>query len=181
METITIQIFQEDVYEEVAKATDYIGSKLIDGDEGARDRILAADEDLAELGRFWEESVLAINENLKEMLVSGRTKLITLTLDPISATPDVASEPAAHADIVIPTHGRMGYEAVIEVSKSFDKILTASVQSALRSFFIASIIGQWFKFANKGEADDYFTQAGDMMGAAERMLYSRKKPTRPTD
>ena len=155
METITIEVLQEDVYEEVAKATDYTGSKLIDGDEGARDRILAADDDLAELGRFWEESVLATNENLKEMLVSGSTKQM--------------------AD------KRVVYEALIEVSKSFDKVLTASVQSTLRSFFIASIIGQWFKFANKGEANDYFAQAADMMEAAERLLYSRKKPTRPTD
>mgnify|MGYP000307294962 FL=1 len=154
METITIQIIQDDVYEEVAKATDYTGSKLIDGDENARDRILAADDDLAELGRFWEESVLATNENLKEMLVSGRTKEIL---------------------------GKTGYEAVIEVSKSFDKVLTASVQSTLRSFFIASIIGQWFKFANKGEAKDYFMQAAEMMETAERLLYSRRKPTRPTD
>lgn len=154
METITIQIIQDDVYEEVAKATDYTGSKLIDGDENARGRILAADDDLAELGRFWEESVLATNENLKEMLVSGRTKEIL---------------------------GKTGYEAVIEVSKSFDKVLTASVQSTLRSFFIASIIGQWFKFANKGEAKDYFMQAAEMMETAERLLYSRRKPTRPTD
>lgn len=157
METITIQIIQEDVYDEVAKATDYTGSKLIDGDENARDRILAADDDLAELGRFWEESALATNENLKEMLVSGKTKIV------------------GAAD------GKTGYEAVIEVSKSFDKELTASVESTLRSFFIASIIGQWFKFANKGEAKDYFVQAADMMETAERLLYSRRKPTRPTD
>ncbi len=154
METITIQIFRDDVYEEVAKATDYTGSKLIGGDEAARDRILAADDDLAELGRFWEESVLATNENFKGMLISGTTRAIT---------------------------SRIGYEAVIEVSKSFDKTLTASVQSTLRSFFIASIIGQWFKFANKGEAKDYFMQATDMMDTAERLLYSRRKPTRPND
>ena len=183
METITIRIFQDDVYEEVAKATDYTGSKLIDGDEGARDRILAADDDLAELSRFWEESVSATNENLKEMLVSGRTKRITTTLDPIYPAQGVTNEPATQADLAVPTPilGRTGYEAVIEVSKSFDKVLTASVQSTLRSFFIASIIGQWFKFANKGEANDYFTQAADMMETAERLLYSRKKPTRPTD
>lgn len=181
METITIQIFQEDVYEEVAKATDYTGSKLIDGDESARDRILATDDDLAELGRFWDESVLATNENLKEMLVSGRTKRITPILEPTYPAQGVASEPATQADIAVPTPGRLGYEAVIEVSKSFDKVLTASVQSTLRSFFIASIIGQWFKFANNGEANDYFTQAADMMETAERLLYSRKKPTRPTD
>ena len=187
METITIQIFQDDVYEEVAKATDYTGSKLIDGDEGARDRILAADDDLAELSRFWEESVSATNENLKEMLVSGRTKLISQTaiVDPTLPEPGISthSENANALPPVLPplTLGKTGYEAVIEVSKSFDKVLTASVQSTLRSFFIASIIGQWFKFANKGEAKDYFTQAADMMETAERLLYSRRKPTRPTD
>ena len=186
METITIRIFEDDVYEEVAKATDYTGSKLIDGDEGARDRILAADDDLAELSRFWEESVSATNENLKEMLVSGRTKLISnAVIDPGLQEPGIStqSENANALPPVIPpvTLGRTGYEAVIEVSKSFDEVLTASVQSTLRSFFIASIIGQWFKFANKGEANDYFVQAADMMETAERLLYSRRKPTRPTD
>lgn len=155
METITIRIIQADVYEEVAKATDFTGSKLIDGDEGARDRILASDDDLAELGRFWDETALAINEGLKEMLVSGN----------------------AGATI----SGEKGYEAVLEVSKSFDKTLTASVETALRSFFVASIVGQWFKFANKGEAADYFAQAADILNTAERLLYSRRRPTLPTD
>lgn len=184
METITIQIYQEDVYEEVAKATDYTGSKLIDGDEKARDRILAADDDLADLGRFWDESVLATNENLKEMLVSGETKLLSPIITPIqpnfpSLEGEIATASAAPASQTTIT--KKGYQAVIEVSKSFDKVLTASVQSTLRSFFIASIIGQWFKFANKGEAKDYFTQAAELMETAERLLYSRRKPTRPTD
>jgi hypothetical protein len=158
METITITVYKDDVYEEVAKATDYTGAKLIDGDEKARDRILATDDELSDLGRFWEESVLATNERLKEMVVSGETKELTT---------DEGT--------------KMAYEAVLEVSKSFDKELAPNVQSALRNFFINSIIGQWFKFANKEEATDYFTQAGDMMGGAERLLYSRKKPTRPKD
>ncbi len=157
METITIQIDKGDVYEEVAKATDYTGAKLIDGDATARDRILATDSDLSDLRRFWDESVLATNERLKEMLVSGVTKTV------------------ADGD-----EEKTVYEAVLEVSKSFDKGLTDNVQSALRNFFIASIIGQWFKLANKGEADDYFSQAGEMMDGAERLLYSRKRPTRPS-
>ena len=154
MDTIKIQIAQDEVYEEVAKATDYTGSKLESGDEGARDRILAADADLADLGRFWDESVLAVNEHLKEMLVSGKS---------------------------IQTSGGREYTAEIEVSKAFDKTLTSGVQSALRSFFIASIIGQWFKFANKSEAADYFVQAAEMVTAAERLLYSRRRPTRPRE
>ena len=158
METITIQVSKDDVYEEVAKATDYTGAKLINGDENARDRILATDSDLSDLSRFWEESVLATNERLKEMVVSGETK----SVDVDKST-------------------KIVYEVTLEVSKSFDKSLTANVQSAIRNFFIASIIGQWFKFANKGEAKDYFSQAGEMMNGAERLLYSRKKPTRPMD
>ena len=192
METITIQIFQADVYAEVAKATDYTGSKLIDGDENARDRILAADDDLAELGRFWEESVLATNENFKEMLVSGKTKQITDTpalIDPILPpvepvqpfNPDIAVQSVAIPPAISGALSKPGYEAVIEVSKSFDKTLTASVQSTLRSFFIASIIGQWFKFANKGEAKDYFMQASEMLETAERLLYSRRKQTLQND
>ena len=185
-------LFRSDVYAEVAKATDYTGSKLIDGDENARDRILAADDDLAELGRFWEESVLATNENFKEMLVSGKTKQITDTpalIDPILPpvepvqpfNPDIAVQSVAIPPAISGALSKPGYEAVIEVSKSFDKTLTASVQSTLRSFFIASIIGQWFKFANKGEAKDYFMQASEMLETAERLLYSRRKPTRPND
>ena len=160
METITIKVLKKEVYEEVAKATDYTGSKLIHSDDSARERILAADDDLADLGRFWDETVLVANESLKEMLVSGETK---------SAATETLGES-------IPA-----YVAVIEVSMSFDKILTESVQSTIRSFFIASIIGQWFKFANKGEAGDYFAQAADMMETAERLLYSRRKPSIPKD
>lgn len=185
METITIHVFKSDVYEEVAKATDYTGSKLIDGDEGARDRILAADDDLAELGRFWEESVTAVNENFKEMLVSGSTKNVQTTVaEPLPGVIEREDVATAQALVQPGVSGvfvtKPAYEAVIEVSLAFDKALTASVQSTLRSFFIASIIGQWFKFANKDEAADYFTQAAEMLDTAERMLYSRKRPKRPT-
>lgn len=179
METITIQIFKNDVYEEVAKATDYTGAKLIDGDEKARDRILATDSELSDLGRFWDESVLATNERLKEMLVSGATTQVSVPL--------TASERTEAAEQTMPplrpplTILKTAYVAKLEVSKSFDKQLTANVQSALRNFFITSIIGQWFKFANKGEATDYFKQASELMDGAERLLYSRKKPTRPSD
>ena len=112
METITVQIFKDDVYEEVAKATDYTGAKLIDGDEGARDRILATDSDPSDLGRFWEESVLATNERLKEMIVSGATKQIpvTITIKP----KEVEAE-----SLVIPSQvTRTGNQDVLEVRNS---------------------------------------------------------------
>ena len=180
METITVQIFKDDVYKEVAKATDYTGSKLMGGDEKARDRILATDSELADLGRFWEESVLATNERLKQMLVLGETKQV-MTTGVSGETGETAAQEQSPISPVPIGEKKTAYVAKLEVSKSFDKELTASVQSTLRNFFITSIIGQWFKFANKGEADDYFNQASEMMDGAERLLYSRKKPTRPSD
>lgn len=178
METIEITIYKDDVYEEVAKATDYTGAKLIDGDASARDRILATDSDLNDLSRFWEEAVLATNERLKEMIVSGETKQLSQFVEAVPKETQVQTLPIVNP---IGTVKRTAYMAKLEVSKSFDKGLALSVQSTLRNFFIFSIIGQWFKLANKGEAADNFTQAGEMMTAAERLLYSRKKPTRPQD
>ena len=133
METITVQIFKDDVYEEVAKATDYTGAKLIDGDDGARDRILATDSDLSDLGMFWEESVLATNERLKEMIVSGVTKQILVTITPI---PPIQQPKDVEAQsIVVPSLAtRTGYEAVLEVSKSFDKGIRVSNQNCSVSF-----------------------------------------------
>lgn len=154
METISITIGKKDVLTEVAKATEYTGAKMIGSEDGIYDRIMATDGNLADLVRFWDETVAAVNERFKEMLISGST---------VTGT------------------GTASYQAQLEVSKSFDKALTASVESTIRSAFIASIIGQWFKFANKSEASDYFEQAEEMLTGAERLLYSRRKPTRPTD
>lgn len=252
METIEIKIFQADVYEEVAKATDYTGSKLAEGDEGARDRILITDDDLDELGRMWEESVVKVNENFKEMLVSGETTgkapdndgggrpfpdipgsidvpnppvgpvddvnedngdnggsggnlsdrpfpdvpAITLSEENNTEQPENTETSEGTSDDDNPGTGSEGedngtpddtgdegvrYKASLEVSVAFDRKLTASVQSALRSYFIASIVGQWFKFANRGDAPDYFVQATAFLKTAERLLYTRRKPARPTD
>ncbi len=159
---IAITVYRDEVYDEVAKATDYTGAKLVDGDATARDRILATDADLATLGRFWDEAMLAANDRLKEMLVTGVTTEVTEGGGGKERTTRVA------------------YVAQLDVSKSYDQNLNDSVAGSMKNYFIYSIIGQWFKFANKGEASDYFTQAGEEITSAERMLYSRKRPTRPT-
>ncbi len=170
METIKVIIEKADAETEVAKATDYTGSKLTDGDDNARDRILAVDEDFAELSRFWDESALAINERFKDILVKGEIKESHLEM--ISGT--------VGETLVVHNYGPC-YVAELEVSKSFDKTLADSVKSTLRSYFIASIIGQWFKFANKSEAGDYLLQAAEFLDAAERLIYSRRKPRIPNN
>lgn len=149
MESINISISRNDVYQEVMKATDYTGAKLIFNDENAREKFYATQTDLSTLSRFWDEAAETFNERLKSMVVSCSSE-------------------------------NNRYEAVIEVSKSFDKNLAPSVEKTSRSFFIAFIIGEWFKISKKDEAADYFNDADEQLTNVERLLYSRKKPTIPT-
>lgn len=144
MEIITLTVNREDVYNEVDKTTDYTGSKLIDNDGHARDRVTATQTDLKELSRFWEEACVTVNERLKEMYVSS-------------------SLPSAK-----------DYSVKLQVSVAYDKALNPSVESTLRSFFIVMITGKWYVFANKGETESYFAEAAALMEDIRRKLYSRK-------
>lgn len=147
---IAIGIIRADVSEEVAKATDYRGSKLSDEDNNVRERVLAGDEDLQALGRLWTEAAMGVNERFKRMLVAN-------TID------------------------TERYDAIIEVSKQFDRELSESVEAAIRGYFIASMIGGWYRLANKSEAADYMAEAEELLTTAERLLYSRKRPKVPKD
>lgn len=71
------------------------------------------------------------------------------------------------------------YNVTLNVSHSYDTVLNASVQAALTSYFISAIVGRWYKFSNKSEADSYLSEAANMMDDVLRKLYSRKRPRRP--
>ena len=144
MATITLNINRDDVYREVDKTTDYTGSKLLDGDENARDRIQASEHDMKNLSRFWEEACATTNERLKEMVESSS----------------------------LPSDD--DYFVTLKVSVAYDTVLTPSVEATLRTFFITFITGKWYVFTNKGETKDYMAQASDLMEDIRRKLYSRK-------
>lgn len=135
--------------EEVAKATDYTGSKMDESSE-TRDRIAMTDDDMENLNRFWEEAANAANDRLKTMIVDFTSAWQT-----------------------------QRYQVTLEVSKSFDKTLTPTVESSLRSFFILSIVGKWFQFTNKKEASSYLAEAAEMLEDVMRKLYTRRRPTSP--
>lgn len=71
------------------------------------------------------------------------------------------------------------YRVTLHVSRSYDTVLNASVQAALTSYFISAIVGRWYKFSNKTEAESYLSEAANMMDDVLRKLYSRKRPRRP--
>lgn len=148
---IELNVRKSGVMAEVAKVTDYTGAKLTErgGPGELRDSILMTDGAQRDLDRFWDEAQNAVCEVLKECLISG-------------GTVSDGGEPTCRVQI--------------RESRMFDKTLRATVESLIRSFFIASITGQWFRLANKEEAEGYMKQAGEYLLAADRLVYSRRGP-----
>lgn len=149
MPQITITISRTDVFDEVNKATDYTAVKLEGATKDTRDRILANDQDLLNLQRFWTEAAHLVCERFKDLLISE----------------SLSNE---------------AYTAQLEVSVAYDTALNPSVEKNITSFFIDFIIGEWFKFSNKNESQDYTALAAEYLTNAERLLYSRKRPVRPS-
>ena len=149
MEQINLIVEWDDVMQEVDKATDYPGATMDDSSE-VRDRIAMTGADMENLRRFWEESASSANDRLKDMFVSGT----------IPGSKD-------------------NYDVILEVSKSFNKALVPSVQSSLRSYFVQSIVGKWFRFTNKKESEVYIAEANRLMEDVMRKLYSRQRPVSP--
>lgn len=144
MEFIELEVIREEVYEEVDKTTDYTGSKLMDTDAGARERIAVTQTNLKDLSRFWDEACTSVQERLKEMYLGGSLP------------------------------GSENFEIKLQVSVAFDKANCPGIEIMLRNYFILTITGKWFVFANKGEAGNYETAANSLMEDIRRKLYSRR-------
>lgn len=151
MSEVTIMIDQDGVWNEVAKLTDYVGAKsTADGGEDVRERVLITDGVIQDMSGLWTSALAAALERLKTMYAGSS----------ISELGDS--------------------QLRFEVSKAFDTIHLNEVKVCLKNYLIKAITGQWFKIANKKEADSYLAEAEEYLTGAERLLYSRKRPTLPS-
>lgn len=151
MQKIELTVNKTIVWTEAAKIAGYTGYKLADEDAGAYDRLMLTDADQESLQRFWEEAAAGANTALRELLDPSATPVTTLDGD---------------------------YCAKLWMSRSYDTALTGSIEASLRGYFIASIVGRWYKLSHKAEAESYFMEAAAALDDALRKLYSRKRPTR---
>lgn len=148
MNTIDIHINRADVLDEVAKASEYVGAKSLPTEQEPDPH----------------ERIMATDQNLDD--------LARLWTESVGAAEECFKDLLKES-----TSNDTGHTFKVEVSSGFDPVLTEGVKKALQSYFVASIIGGWFKFANKAEASDYFAQAAEFLSGAERLLYSRRRPT----
>ncbi len=154
MNNVDITINKSFVYDEVAKTTSYAGSKLL-GDERAYQRIFTTDDDQMMLERFWAEACNAATGLFKPFVTS------------------VSSNPPSHG-IALSNN----YEVKLQLPDRYDTSLSDSVESSLFSYFVSYIVGKWYKFTNKAEADALLQEATNLLEDVKRKIYYRKKPTR---
>ncbi|MCI7654316.1 MAG: hypothetical protein MSS51_08590 [Bacteroidales bacterium] len=149
MNNITLTVNKQNVYDEIAKTTAYVGTKMTD-DKGAYDRIFTTEADRLMLERFWIESCNEATEEFKPFIQS------------VSEQTDITKN----------------YTVELELSGRFDTNLKGSMESSLFSFFVATIVGKWCKFTDKGETGSYLDDARKALMDIRSKMYYRKKPTR---
>lgn len=155
MNNITLTVNKANVYTEVAKTTAYAGAKL-QGEEGAYERIFTTDADRMMLERFWMETANIATRQLQKHLVS------------------VSAHPESHG-----VELDKNYEVELRLSTLFDENLVDSIESSLFSYFVMSIVGKWYKFTNKAEAESAISEAVGLLEDVVQKLYHRKRPQRP--
>ena len=72
------------------------------------------------------------------------------------------------------------YVATIEVSSCYEQELNSSVEAAIRSYFVLTMLSKWFDYVNKGDVEHYATMASERLLTAGRLLSCRRRPVVPS-
>lgn len=148
MADFTLTIKKNDIYEEVAKTTAYIGKKAaVEDGKSAFDQIFVTDADLAMIERFFNESLDALRDVLKRFISGGSGVDGTITWE-------------------------------LEMPSRFDGNLLSSINSSANSFLVNSIIGKWCEIAANDKVRVYADNASALLLDIKDKAFYKKKPTR---
>ena len=148
MADFTLTITKNDIYEEVAKTTAYIGKKTtVEEGKSAFDQIFVTEADLAMIERFFNESLGALRNVLKRFISgdSGANGTISWNLD---------------------------------MPSRFDDNLLSSINSSANSFMVNSIIGKWCEITANDKVKEYADNAAALLLDINEKAFYKKKPTR---
>lgn len=148
MADFTLTIKKNDIYEEVAKTTAYIGKKAtVEDGKSAFDQIFVTEADLAMIERFFNESLDALRNVLKRFISGGSEVDGTITWE-------------------------------LEMPSRFDGNLLSSINSSANSFLVNSIIGKWCEIAANDKVREYADNASALLLDIKDKAFYKKKPTR---
>lgn len=146
----TLTIKKQEVLDEIAKTTAYIGSKVAGGDGTEYDRISTTNEDAEMLERYWQECKGGLAAGLTGINVAGADEqdgAFSLTLD-------------------IP-------------SGLWNGELHDTMERSLFSYFANGMLAKWQVVTNKQDVEAYATQSAASLLEVQRAVYKRKRPGRP--
>ena len=148
MADFTLTIKKNDIYEEVAKTTAYIGKKAtVEDGKSAFDQIFVTEADLSMIERFFNESLDALRNVLKRFISGGSG-----------------------------VDGTINWE--LEMPGRFDGNLLDSINSSANSFLVNSIIGKWCEIVANEKVKGYADNAASLLLDIKDKAFYKKKPTR---
>ena len=148
MADFTLTIRKNDIYEEVAKTTAYIGKMTtVEDGKSAFDQIFVTEADLTMIERFFNESLDALRNVLKRFISGG-----------------------SGAD------GTISWN--LDMPSRFDDNLLSSINSSANSFMVNSIIGKWCEITANDKVKEYADNAAALLLDIKEKAFYKKKPTR---
>lgn len=148
MADFTLTIKKNDIYEEVAKTTAYIGKKAtVEDGKSAFDQIFVTEADLAMIERFFNESLDALRNVLKRFISGGSGVDGTISWN-------------------------------LDMPSRFDDNLLSSINSSANSFIVNSIIGKWCEITANDKVKEYADNAAALLLDIKEKAFYKKKPTR---
>ena len=148
MADFTLTIRKNDIYEEVAKTTAYIGKNTtVEDGKSAFDQMFVTDADLAMIERFFNESLDSLKNVLKRFISGGSEVDGTINLE-------------------------------LEMTSRFDENLFSSINSSANSFMVNSIIGKWCEITANDKVKEYADNAAALLLDIKDKAFFKKKPTR---
>lgn len=77
-------------------------------------------------------------------------------------------------------NGKDSFSIFLGLSTSFDRALEPAMKKELFSFFVMNIVGKWYVFTNKKEAEGFLQSAVELLDGVKRKAYYRRRPRRPS-
>lgn len=152
MNKATIRIDKDSIFEQIAKKTSYIGSKM--KDEDAYDNIFTTDEDK----EFFEEHFELAHAECVEMLFPYAMKEIT-------DSEEVQDD---------------GYSIVITVPKEMSQTTVSLVERQINEYIVSRLIAEWMMACNIDSHSYWLERYTSIRKQINRTLLSRMKPLRRT-
>lgn len=155
MNKATIKIDKDSIFEQIAKKTSYIGSKM--KDEDAYDNIFTTDEDK----EFFEEHFELAHAECVEMLFPYAKKEITENIED-TETPSVS------------------YDIVLTVPQEMSQTTVSLVERQINEYIVSKLIAEWMMVCNIDSHSYWLERYTSIRKQINRTLLSRMKPLRRT-